>query len=101
MGQPTGLAQRSIWAREVNEKLAHRTARRPRADLSFDALCECNARDCVERVPLTYATYEAIRPDGTLFIVRATITPLTREKRSYALTATNSFDPSAKRLGQP
>jgi hypothetical protein len=36
----------------------------------MSALCECGRRDCVERIELSAAEYEAVRSDATHFAVR-------------------------------
>jgi hypothetical protein len=35
----------------------------------WDFVCECQDRDCAERIPLTRIEYEAVRADGKRFVV--------------------------------
>lgn len=35
----------------------------------WDFVCECHREDCVERLALTVAEYEAVRADGRRFVV--------------------------------
>lgn len=53
--------------REVNERIAE-NARRFEAG-STEFICECDDPRCTERVEATLVEYEAVRADGTRFLV--------------------------------
>ena len=53
--------------REVNERIAEMKE----ALLSDEWICECANEECFEKIELTHEEYEAVRTDGTRFIVKA------------------------------
>lgn len=55
--------------REVNERIEDVGTTLVPDDQPMEFLCECDNRDCVEKVSATRAEYEAIRAVGTHFIV--------------------------------
>ena len=62
------LAQNEALFREVNERVdavAHQLG----PDVPYEYLCECANADCTYRIPLSRSEYEAVRADGTQFVV--------------------------------
>ena len=55
--------------REVNERIEDVSTTLTPDDMPMEFLCECDDRDCVEKVSATRAEYEAIRAVATNFIV--------------------------------
>jgi hypothetical protein len=55
--------------REVNERIEDVGTTFVPDDQPMEFLCECDDRDCVEKVSATRAEYEAIRAVGTHFVV--------------------------------
>jgi hypothetical protein len=55
--------------REVNERIEDVGTTLLPDDQPMEFLCECDDRDCVEKVSATRAEYEAIRAVGTHFVV--------------------------------
>ena len=55
--------------REVNERIEDVGTTLLPDDQPMEFLCECDNRDCVEKVSATRAEYEAIRAVGTHFVV--------------------------------
>ena len=55
--------------REVNERIEDAGTTLLPHDQPMEFLCECDDRDCVEKVSATRAEYEAIRAVGTHFVV--------------------------------
>jgi hypothetical protein len=55
--------------REVNERIEDVGTTLVPDDQRMEFLCECDDRDCVEKVSATRAEYEAIRAVGTHFVV--------------------------------
>ena len=55
--------------REVNERIEDVGTTLMPDDQPMEFLCECDDRDCVEKVSATRAEYEAIRAVGTHFVV--------------------------------
>lgn len=55
--------------REVNERIEDVGTTLMPEDQQMEFLCECDDRDCVEKVSATRAEYEAIRAVGTHFVV--------------------------------
>jgi hypothetical protein len=63
------LARNEAFFREVNERI-NDVARGFGGDgEKYEFLCECVDLDCVERIPLTLAEYEAVRADDRRFVV--------------------------------
>jgi hypothetical protein len=65
------LARNEAFFREVNERI-NDVARSFGGDGDgdkYEFLCECVDLDCVERIPLTLAEYQAVRADNRRFIV--------------------------------
>jgi hypothetical protein len=57
--------------REVNERIEDVGTTLLPDDQPMEFLCECDDRDCVEKVSATRAEYEAIRAVATQFVVLA------------------------------
>jgi hypothetical protein len=55
--------------REVNERIEDVSTTLVPDDEPMEFLCECDKRDCVEKVSATQAEYEAIRAVETQFVV--------------------------------
>ena len=55
--------------REVNERIEDVGTTLVPDDRPMEFLCECDDRDCVEKVSATRAEYEAIRAVGTHYVV--------------------------------
>ena len=55
--------------REVNERIEAVSQIVPREERLMEFLCECDNKDCAERVNAARAEYEAVRAVGTHFIV--------------------------------
>jgi hypothetical protein len=55
--------------REVNERIEGVSSTLVPGDEPMEFLCECDNRDCVEKVSATAAEYEAIRAVETQFVV--------------------------------
>src|SRR5690348_12840506 len=55
--------------RDVNERIEGLSRAVEPRDLMVDYLCECDRRDCYERVSATREEYEAVRAVPTHFIV--------------------------------
>jgi len=62
------LAQNEALFREVNERV-ETLADRLGPNVAYEFLCECANADCTFRIALTLETYEAVRADGTQFVV--------------------------------
>jgi hypothetical protein len=66
-------AQNEALFRAVNERieeLVDETLERHTEGASvWDFVCECEDRECAQRIPLTRTEYEAIRADGRRFVV--------------------------------
>ena len=61
------LAKNETFFRETNESLQETAIARGAEHADF--ICECSARGCVERLPITLGEYEKVRMDGDHFIV--------------------------------
>ena len=57
--------------REVNERIEAVSQIVPRDEPLMEFLCECDRRDCAEKISATRADYEAVRAIATHFIVLA------------------------------
>ena len=55
--------------REVNERIEDVGTALAPDDVPIEFLCECDDRDCVEKVSATRSEYEAIRAVATNFVV--------------------------------
>jgi hypothetical protein len=55
--------------REVNERIEDVGTTLAPEDAPMEFLCECDDRDCVEKVSATRAEYESIRAVATHFVV--------------------------------
>jgi hypothetical protein len=55
--------------REVNERIEAVSQTVPREEKRMEFLCECDNKDCAEKISATRAEYEAVRAVGTHFIV--------------------------------
>jgi hypothetical protein len=62
------MAQNETLFREVNERI-EAAAHQLGPHIPYEFLCECANADCTFRIALPLATYEAIRADGTQFVV--------------------------------
>ena len=62
------LANNEIVFRTVNESIQELSVSLGGQD-NYEFICECSARDCVDRVMLTRVQYEHIRAEGTRFFV--------------------------------
>ncbi|HKU59445.1 MAG TPA: hypothetical protein VJP39_07555 [Gaiellaceae bacterium] len=74
--------------REVNEAIARTAERYDAHDAEF--VCECGDPDCAERVHASLDEYEAVREDGTQFIVADghvvhEVERVVRRKRGYSV----------------
>jgi hypothetical protein len=61
--------QNEALFREVNERIEDVGTALAPDDVPMEFLCECDDRDCVEKVSATRAEYEAIRAVATQFFV--------------------------------
>jgi hypothetical protein len=55
--------------REVNERIEDVSQTVPPDEKRTEFLCECDNKDCTEKISATRAEYEAVRAVGTRFIV--------------------------------
>ena len=55
--------------REVNERIEDVSQTVPPDEKRTEFLCECDNKDCAEKISATRAEYEAVRAVGTRFIV--------------------------------
>jgi hypothetical protein len=62
------MAQNETLFREVNERI-ETAAHQLGPHVPYEFLCECANADCTFRIALTLETYEAVRADGTQFVV--------------------------------
>ena len=62
------LANNEIVFRTVNESIQELSVSLGGPD-NYEFICECTARDCIDRVMLTRVQYEYIRAEGTRFFV--------------------------------
>jgi hypothetical protein len=61
------IAKTESFFRDVNERIAE-SARKLGSD-SAEFICECDDRECTERVEITLEEYEQVRADGTRFLL--------------------------------
>jgi hypothetical protein len=68
--QEERLARNEAFFREVNERIREAGDRFDgSAEAEYEFLCECPEPDCVDRIKLTLAAYEAVRADARRFVV--------------------------------
>lgn len=68
--QEERLARNEAFFREVNERIREAGDRFDgSAEAEYEFLCECPESDCVDRIKLTLAAYEAVRADARRFVV--------------------------------
>lgn len=63
------LAQNEALFREINESIRELASTHGDADHVYDFYCECSNADCIFRVALRLAEYEAVRAHGDRFVV--------------------------------
>ena len=63
------MAQNEAFFREVNERIDDVADRHRYSRGLNEYLCECANPDCTFRVPLSAPEYEAVRADGSRFVV--------------------------------
>ncbi len=63
------LAQNEASFREVNERIDELAKTYAGEPHKYEFLCECSNLDCTFRIELSLADYEAIRADGTRFVI--------------------------------
>ena len=67
---PTDARERNeALFREVNERIEAVSTTVPPEEKLVEFLCECDNKDCAEKISATRAEYEAVRAVGTNFIV--------------------------------
>ena len=67
---PDGSRERNeALFRNVNEQIEDLSKTVPPDEPLMEFLCECDNRDCVEKISATRAEYEAVRSVATNFIV--------------------------------
>jgi hypothetical protein len=65
------MAENQALFRSANERIKDRVAALEESEADrVPFLCECPNVDCTERIMLTLAEYEHVRPDPTWFVVR-------------------------------
>ena len=62
-------ARNEALFREVNERIEAISTTVPPEEKPVEFLCECDNKDCAEKISATRAEYEAVRAVGTQFIV--------------------------------
>jgi hypothetical protein len=65
-GREERLAKNEAFFRETNEQL-ERDGSDP--DSTFDCICECSRRGCVQRIEISRGEYERVRADSRHFVV--------------------------------
>jgi hypothetical protein len=63
------LAQNEDFFRSVNERIRDLADGHGSDEHAYQFLCECADPSCVERVPLSLEEYEAVRAEGTRFVL--------------------------------
>ena len=67
---PDGSRERNeALFRNVNEQIEDLSKTVPPDEPLMEFLCECDNKDCAEKISATRAEYEAVRAVGTRFIV--------------------------------
>jgi hypothetical protein len=64
------IGQNEILYRAVNEKIEGLNLAFGKLTQSMTVVCECGDATCTEHIELDLPTYEGIRADPTLFVVR-------------------------------
>ena len=62
----TRLAENESFFRRINERLEELE---PESATSLVVLCECADPDCAQRLTILHTEYDAVRADGTQFVV--------------------------------
>jgi hypothetical protein len=60
--------QNEAFFREVNERLEDRAAAGTAGPV-FTAVCECAREECVDRIEISFESYERIRADAKTFMI--------------------------------
>ncbi len=63
------LAKNEVLFRSLNENIAS-LAGTLGGETPYEFVCECSTSGCFERILLTVQEYEAIRGDGTHFLIK-------------------------------
>jgi hypothetical protein len=63
------LAQNESFFRDVNERIRDIADRHGADEHAYGFVCECSDPGCVERVTLSLREYEAVRAEGTRFVL--------------------------------
>jgi hypothetical protein len=66
-GDEERIAKTESLFRDVNERIAESAERFDADEATF--VCECADRECTERVHASLSEYEAVRADGTRFLL--------------------------------
>jgi len=66
---PDSRERNEALFREVNEQIEDVSKTVPPDEQLMEFLCECDSRDCVEKINATRTEYEAVRTIATHFIV--------------------------------
>jgi hypothetical protein len=61
------IAKTESFFRDVNERIAE-SAQKLGSD-SAEFICECDDRECTERIEITLQEYEQVRADATRFVL--------------------------------
>jgi|SRR5579884_408566 len=69
MSREERLAQNEAFFRSVNERIRDIADQHGADEHSYAFLCECGDPGCAERIFLPLHEYEAVRADGTRFIL--------------------------------
>ena len=69
MSREERLAQNEVFFRSVNERIRQIAGRHGSDPHAYEFLCECSDAACAERVTLSLGEYEAVRADGTRFVL--------------------------------
>jgi hypothetical protein len=67
--QDARIARNEVLFREVNERVREVSQAMSR-DQSLEIFCECGRDDCIEKLSIEVAEYEAVRSIPTRFIVK-------------------------------
>jgi hypothetical protein len=102
------LAQNEAFFRSVNERIRDLADGHGSDQHAYEFLCECADPTCVNRVALTLDEYDAVRADGTRFVlaeghddgtiekvVEAAPDHIVVEKVGVAAEVAESLDPRA------
>jgi hypothetical protein len=68
-GRDESLAHNETAARELNDQLEDRVLLYAGEEPSFGILCECDQRECDQRITVTAVEYERVRQNADLFFV--------------------------------